>query len=80
MPRGQETKKGTKGIVANYITRTKAVKKLQISLKDFRYALPLSNLPICLFAIALRCDCVCPLWLLITCIVSICLFVAVYAF
>eukprot|EP01006_Ploeotia_vitrea_P050545 TRINITY_DN67474_c3_g1_i1.p1 TRINITY_DN67474_c3_g1~~TRINITY_DN67474_c3_g1_i1.p1 ORF type:complete len:641 (-),score=414.11 TRINITY_DN67474_c3_g1_i1:69-1991(-) len=34
--RGRETKKGTKGAVANYLTRTQAIRKLQITLKDFR--------------------------------------------
>ncbi|KAF0693971.1 Aste57867_15112 [Aphanomyces stellatus] len=33
---GKEQKKGMKGIVANYITRSQAIKKLQITLKDFR--------------------------------------------
>eukprot|EP01043_Picozoa_sp_COSAG02_P099343 COSAG02_NODE_35453_length_468_cov_0.764228_1_plen_39_part_10 len=29
-------KKGVKGNASNYITRNKALKKLQLSLKDFR--------------------------------------------
>mgnify|MGYP000004326888 CR=1 FL=1 len=33
----REQKKGAKGIVANYVTRTKAVRSLQVTLKDFRY-------------------------------------------
>ncbi|KAG8921895.1 mRNA-binding ribosome synthesis protein nop7 [Tulasnella sp. 417] len=33
---GRETKKGTKGPNSKYITRTKAIRKLQISLNDFR--------------------------------------------
>jgi pescadillo protein len=33
---GRSKKKGTSGAVKNYITRTRAVKKLQISLPDFR--------------------------------------------
>ncbi|KAF1830970.1 hypothetical protein BDW02DRAFT_557885 [Decorospora gaudefroyi] len=33
---GRSQKKGTSGAVRNYITRTRAVKKLQISLPDFR--------------------------------------------
>jgi pescadillo protein len=33
----QKGKKGKKGVAANYLTRNQAVKKLQISLKDFRY-------------------------------------------
>mmetsp|Transcript_5103 Transcript_5103/g.9728 ORF Transcript_5103/g.9728 Transcript_5103/m.9728 type:complete len:568 (+) Transcript_5103:15-1718(+) len=33
---GRETKKGVKGIASNYIHRTKAVRRLQVSLKDFR--------------------------------------------
>ncbi|KIO21581.1 hypothetical protein M407DRAFT_80240 [Tulasnella calospora MUT 4182] len=33
---GKETKKGTKGPNSKYITRTKAIRKLQISLNDFR--------------------------------------------
>lgn len=32
----RELKKGQKGSAASYITRTKAVKKLQITLRDFR--------------------------------------------
>ena len=36
----QMGKKGKKGVAANYLTRNQAVKKLQISLKDFRCALP----------------------------------------
>lgn len=34
----QMGKKGKKGVAANYLTRNQAVKKLQISLKDFRCA------------------------------------------
>lgn len=34
--KGNEQKSGVKGIAAQYITRNKAIKKLQISLKDFR--------------------------------------------
>lgn len=34
--KGNEQKSGMKGIAAQYITRNKAIKKLQISLKDFR--------------------------------------------
>lgn len=34
--KGNEQKAGVKGIAAQYITRNKAIKKLQISLKDFR--------------------------------------------
>ncbi|OQR98005.1 pescadillo-like protein [Achlya hypogyna] len=33
---GKEQRKGMKGTVANYITRSQAIKKLQITLKDFR--------------------------------------------
>lgn len=33
---GKEQKKGEKGIAANYITRNLAIKKLKITLKDFR--------------------------------------------
>ncbi|GAB5364232.1 hypothetical protein AAMO2058_000951800 [Amorphochlora amoebiformis] len=33
---GREMKKGVKGIASNYIHRTKAVRRLQVSLKDFR--------------------------------------------
>lgn len=33
---GRETKKGLKGTASNYIHRTKAVRRLQVSLKDFR--------------------------------------------
>lgn len=33
---GKEIKKGTRGPNTNYITRTKATRKLQISLNDFR--------------------------------------------
>ncbi|KAG8947335.1 mRNA-binding ribosome synthesis protein nop7, partial [Tulasnella sp. 408] len=33
---GRETKKGTKGPNSKYITRTKAIRRLQISLNDFR--------------------------------------------
>uniref|UniRef100_A0A7S3G8J5 Pescadillo homolog n=1 Tax=Palpitomonas bilix TaxID=652834 RepID=A0A7S3G8J5_9EUKA len=33
---GKRMKKGVKGAAANYITRTQAVRKLQLSLKDFR--------------------------------------------
>lgn len=33
---GKEIKKGTKGPNTKYITRTKAIRKLQISLNDFR--------------------------------------------
>ena len=36
--KGNEQKSGMKGIAAQYITRNKAIKKLQISLKDFRCA------------------------------------------
>ena len=36
--KGNEQKSGMKGIAAQYITRNKAIKKLQISLKDFRSA------------------------------------------
>jgi hypothetical protein len=34
--KGNEQKSGMKGVAAQYITRNKAIKKLQISLKDFR--------------------------------------------
>lgn len=33
---GERKKKGTSGNAKNYITRTQAVKKLQLSLPDFR--------------------------------------------
>jgi pescadillo protein len=33
---GKRIKKGTKGEAAKYITRSQALKKLQLSLKDFR--------------------------------------------
>eukprot|EP00744_Colponema_vietnamica_P006810 GILI01009871.1.p1 GENE.GILI01009871.1~~GILI01009871.1.p1 ORF type:complete len:119 (-),score=13.30 GILI01009871.1:119-475(-) len=33
---GKKTKKGTKGIASAYITRSQAVRRLQVSLKDFR--------------------------------------------
>eukprot|EP00466_Bigelowiella_natans_P001198 jgi/Bigna1/54784/estExt_Genewise1Plus.C_430031 len=33
---GRETRKGVKGIASNYIHRTKAVRRLQVSLRDFR--------------------------------------------
>ena len=33
---GREARKGATGIAASYITRTKAVKRLQVTLKDFR--------------------------------------------
>jgi hypothetical protein len=34
--KGNAQKSGVKGIAAQYITRNKAIKKLQVSLKDFR--------------------------------------------
>lgn len=34
---GKLQKKGQKGAAANYITRQQALKKLQLSLADFRY-------------------------------------------
>ena len=34
--KGNQEKAGVKGVAAQYITRNKAIKKLQISLKDFR--------------------------------------------
>jgi hypothetical protein len=36
---GQEKKKGDSGIAAGYITRSQALRKLHITLKDFRCAL-----------------------------------------
>ena len=33
---GKKIKKGTKGPVSKYITRSKAIKKLDIPIKDFR--------------------------------------------
>jgi len=36
--KGNAQKSGVKGIAAQYITRNKAIKKLQVSLKDFRSA------------------------------------------
>ena len=33
---GREQKKGHRGIAATYITRSQAVRKLQVSLRDFR--------------------------------------------
>lgn len=34
---GKELKKGQKGIVANYMTRSQVLRRLQITLRDFRY-------------------------------------------
>lgn len=34
---GKEMKKGQKGIVANYMTRSQVLRRLQITLRDFRY-------------------------------------------
>lgn len=34
---GKEMKKGMKGIVANYMTRSQVLRRLQITLRDFRY-------------------------------------------
>jgi len=36
---GKEMKKGQKGIVANYMTRSQVLRRLQITLRDFRYVL-----------------------------------------
>ena len=36
MAKGEKQKKGVKGAASNYITRTQAVKKLQLTLPDFR--------------------------------------------
>jgi pescadillo len=34
---GKKIKKGTKGEAATYVTRSQALKKLQLSLREFRY-------------------------------------------
>lgn len=36
---GKDQKKGLTGGAVNYITRTRALKKLQITLRDFRYVI-----------------------------------------
>jgi len=34
---GKKLKKGTQGDAATFVTRSQALKKLQLSLKEFRY-------------------------------------------
>lgn len=40
---GKEMKKGQKGIAANYLTRSQVLRRLQITLRDFRYVAVLAE-------------------------------------